>query len=173
MDDEVVRAAVVNGDARYAAEPSAPEPRTALDVKVEDELPPKPEVKPPGPPLVPPEPSEKQKPAEKKPELKKAVSTPPAEKPRDVEKNISASPQDAEKVKKRQSFLTRTLWTFIMIGGFIGTCSLGSATFRGAELYCRPASDGPCLYDCPRLHVPNAGIPRSHCAILSQAEAAR
>lgn len=28
--------------------------------------------------------------------------------------------QEAEKSKKRQSFLTRTLWTFIMIGGFIG-----------------------------------------------------
>lgn len=27
----------------------------------------------------------------------------------------------AEKSKKRQSFLTRTLWTFIMIGGFIST----------------------------------------------------
>lgn len=30
------------------------------------------------------------------------------------------SPQDAEKSKKRQNALTRTLWTFIMIGGFIG-----------------------------------------------------
>lgn len=30
--------------------------------------------------------------------------------------------QEAEKSKKRQSFLTRTLWTFIMIGGFIGMC---------------------------------------------------
>ena len=27
--------------------------------------------------------------------------------------------EDPEKAKKRQSFLTRTLWTFIMIGGFI------------------------------------------------------
>jgi phosphatidate cytidylyltransferase len=27
---------------------------------------------------------------------------------------------DLEKMKKRQGFITRTLWTFIMIGGFIG-----------------------------------------------------
>ncbi|KAK2463249.1 hypothetical protein APHAL10511_004904 [Amanita phalloides] len=35
------------------------------------------------------------------------------------------NPQDAEKSKKMQSFLTRTLWTFIMIGGFIGLLLLG------------------------------------------------
>ncbi|KAG6861093.1 hypothetical protein C0995_004030 [Termitomyces sp. Mi166 len=35
--------------------------------------------------------------------------------------------QDTEKAKKRQSFLTRTLWTFIMIGGFIGLLLLGHA----------------------------------------------
>ena len=31
----------------------------------------------------------------------------------------TSAQQAAEKSKKRQSFLTRTLWTFIMIGGFI------------------------------------------------------
>ncbi|KAG6897902.1 hypothetical protein C0992_009386 [Termitomyces sp. T32_za158] len=35
--------------------------------------------------------------------------------------------QDTEKAKKRQSFITRTLWTFIMIGGFIGLLLLGHA----------------------------------------------
>ena len=30
------------------------------------------------------------------------------------------APQEVEKMTKRQSFITRTLWTFIMIGGFIG-----------------------------------------------------
>jgi len=35
--------------------------------------------------------------------------------------------QDAEKVKKFQSFLTRALWTCIMIGGFIGLLLLGHA----------------------------------------------
>lgn len=43
-------------------------------------------------------------------------------------KNVAAvlvnpsSPQDAERVKKRQNALTRTLWSLIMIGGFIGLC---------------------------------------------------
>ncbi|KAF8893783.1 cytidylyltransferase family-domain-containing protein [Infundibulicybe gibba] len=37
------------------------------------------------------------------------------------------SAQDAEKVKKRQNMLERTLWTFIMIGGFIGLLLLGHA----------------------------------------------
>jgi phosphatidate cytidylyltransferase len=33
-----------------------------------------------------------------------------------------SSSQEAEQVKKRQNVVTRTLWTFIMIGGFIGMC---------------------------------------------------
>lgn len=37
------------------------------------------------------------------------------------------SAKDAEKVKKRQSFLTRALWTCIMISGFIGLLLLGHA----------------------------------------------
>ncbi|KAJ3838977.1 phosphatidate cytidylyltransferase [Lentinula raphanica] len=36
-----------------------------------------------------------------------------------------APPADAETVKKRQNILTRTLWTFIMIGGFIGLLLMG------------------------------------------------
>lgn len=35
--------------------------------------------------------------------------------------NQNPPPTDPEKVKKRQNILTRTLWTFIMIGVFIGT----------------------------------------------------
>jgi phosphatidate cytidylyltransferase len=34
------------------------------------------------------------------------------------------TPESSEKAKKRQSFLTRTLWTFIMIGGFIGAVNI-------------------------------------------------
>ncbi|PFH51511.1 hypothetical protein AMATHDRAFT_142394 [Amanita thiersii Skay4041] len=36
-----------------------------------------------------------------------------------------SSPQDVETIKKRQGFFTRTLWTFIMIGGFIGLLLMG------------------------------------------------
>jgi phosphatidate cytidylyltransferase len=43
---------------------------------------------------------------------------------RGVESEVAAQKklkeQDAESTKKRQNVLTRTLWTFIMIGGFIG-----------------------------------------------------
>jgi len=39
----------------------------------------------------------------------------------------SASAPDSEKVKKRQNALNRIVWTFIMIGGFIGLLLLGHA----------------------------------------------
>ncbi|KAI0339876.1 hypothetical protein BDW22DRAFT_1360910 [Trametopsis cervina] len=39
----------------------------------------------------------------------------------------AANPQDAEKAKKRQNALTRTLWTFIMIGGFLTLLLMGHA----------------------------------------------
>jgi phosphatidate cytidylyltransferase len=40
----------------------------------------------------------------------------------DVEQALKSEPdpQEVERTKKRQSILTRTLWTFIMIGGFVG-----------------------------------------------------
>ncbi|KAH7916504.1 cytidylyltransferase family-domain-containing protein [Hygrophoropsis aurantiaca] len=46
---------------------------------------------------------------------------------RDVEQAIKppATEQDAERTKKRQNLVTRTLWTFIMIGGFIGLLLMG------------------------------------------------
>lgn len=45
---------------------------------------------------------------------------------RDVEGALEkhAGVQDVEQVKKRQNILTRTLWTFIMIGGFLSALSL-------------------------------------------------
>ncbi|GLB37451.1 putative phosphatidate cytidylyltransferase [Lyophyllum shimeji] len=51
----------------------------------------------------------------------------PVEPPVSLPLHETASSQDAEKVKKRQSFITRTLWTFIMIGGFICLLLLGHA----------------------------------------------
>jgi phosphatidate cytidylyltransferase len=42
-------------------------------------------------------------------------------------KSVVAPPEDPEKAKKRQNALTRTLWTFIMIGGFLGGCVLSYA----------------------------------------------
>ncbi|KAF5386248.1 hypothetical protein D9615_002239 [Tricholomella constricta] len=66
-------------------------------------------------------------------EMKHVKEKRPLEEKRPVEVSQSlplhemAPLRDAEKVKKRQSFITRTLWTFIMIGGFIGLLLLGHA----------------------------------------------
>ncbi|KAL1945801.1 hypothetical protein VTO73DRAFT_1803 [Trametes versicolor] len=49
------------------------------------------------------------------------IENPPEKKP------AEPSPQDAEKAKKKASFVTRTLWTFIMIGGFITLLLMGHA----------------------------------------------
>lgn len=112
-DEQVIQG--VNGDAQHTKEPTPPkvaavtEPAPVLDPKVEPELQPLPDAKLPIPPIVPPE-----------TEQKKAVSDQPIERTRDIEKDTKL--QDAEKVKKRQNALTRTIWTFIMIGGFLGMC---------------------------------------------------
>ena len=106
-------AAHANGDVRPTEElaPSKaalqPDFLPIVASRSELELPSVPETKPSVPTLV-------------KPELeqKKAATAQSIGKTRDVEK--SANPQDAEKVKKRQNALTRTIWTFIMIGGFLG-----------------------------------------------------
>ncbi|THU95637.1 phosphatidate cytidylyltransferase [Dendrothele bispora CBS 962.96] len=59
----------------------------------------------------------------------KANSTSPQSPPPPLLKstNIAPTTSDAETAKKRQSILTRTLWTFIMIGGFIGLLLMGHA----------------------------------------------
>jgi phosphatidate cytidylyltransferase len=125
-DDEITgSAATSNGHARYTEEPTSSEPPAVLDTKAEDELPPLRETQLPAPPLLPPESPEKKKAEEKKLEAKVAP-TPPANKSRDVEK--SANPQDAEKAKKRQNVLTRTIWTFIMIAGFLGKFSCSNVS---------------------------------------------
>lgn len=68
---------------------------------------------PPAPSPVAPLPLPTQHPEEKQPDFSQTTQTLPHHEKVPV--------QDSEKVKKRQSFITRTLWTFIMIGGFIGT----------------------------------------------------
>lgn len=46
------------------------------------------------------------------------------QKPKVVAPAPSTTAQDAEKEKKRQNALTRTVWTLIMIGGFLCECSI-------------------------------------------------
>jgi hypothetical protein len=48
------------------------------------------------------------------------VTEKPSTKPMTLPLHEETSAKDAEKVKKRQSFLTRALWTLIMLSGFIG-----------------------------------------------------
>ncbi|KAF8658252.1 hypothetical protein AX16_002028 [Volvariella volvacea WC 439] len=44
-----------------------------------------------------------------------------------VEEPKVPTPEELEREKKRQNMLTRTLWTFIMIGGFLGLLLMGHA----------------------------------------------
>ncbi|KAH9929609.1 phosphatidate cytidylyltransferase [Epithele typhae] len=57
----------------------------------------------------------------------------------DIESPPEKAPtvEDSEKVKKRQSFITRTLWTFIMIGGFITLLLMGHAYMIMLVMLCQ------------------------------------
>lgn len=95
--------------------------------------------------------------ADKKPEANgKVVHAPPPKPPA----------QDAEQTKKRQNVLTRTLWTFIMIGGFISTL-LSQGAVIALTMSCAPRVHSPAscrsrLHDHPRANLPSAGIPGDH-----------
>ena len=99
--------------------------------------------------------------SEKLPERRDAEVKPvePA-KPRHTEVSGPAHiAKEAERSKKLQSFLTRTLWTFIMIGGFI---SMFSTHFRHITLYdcfCSAVTLGTHISDPPSYVVPNIGLP--------------
>ncbi|KAI0929919.1 hypothetical protein AcW1_008740 [Taiwanofungus camphoratus] len=58
---------------------------------------------------------------------------------RDVEGALEkhAGVQDVEQVKKRQNILTRTLWTFIMIGGFLTLLLMGHAYMIMLVMLCQ------------------------------------
>lgn len=83
-----------------------------------------------APSIPPPSTHNAPSPVEAKPVAQPAPSSAPSEKQAlaarrndienpPVEKQHRPSPADVEKAKKKSGFLTRTLWTFIMIGGFI------------------------------------------------------
>ncbi|KAK7057155.1 phosphatidate cytidylyltransferase [Favolaschia claudopus] len=55
------------------------------------------------------------------------VAPPPKSEPPAAEKPVENPTATAEQTKKRQNVFTRTLWTFIMIGGFIVLLLLGHA----------------------------------------------
>ena len=79
------------------------------------------------------------------------------------------APQEVEKMKKRQSFITRTLWTFIMIGGFIGAAVISAFAFFSDRISSgRLASHGPCLYDSPCYVMSDPCLSGGYCFILSE-----
>ncbi|PIL35973.1 transporter [Ganoderma sinense ZZ0214-1] len=57
----------------------------------------------------------------------KAPASPPRRTDIENPPEKQLTPEEKEQVKKRASFLTRTLWTFIMIGGFITLLLMGHA----------------------------------------------
>lgn len=65
--------------------------------------------------------------------------------------------RDTEKAKKRQSFITRTLWTFIMIGGFIGAYLL-QFSWRFHSPDCRSTTPRSCVHDSTRYALPDARL---------------
>ncbi|OAX39987.1 hypothetical protein K503DRAFT_855663 [Rhizopogon vinicolor AM-OR11-026] len=66
-------------------------------------------------------------------EERKFVSKP------DVEQVLKSEPdsQEAERTKKLQSILTRTLWTFIMIGGFVALLLMGHVYMIMLAMLCQ------------------------------------
>ncbi|KAF8556372.1 phosphatidate cytidylyltransferase [Imleria badia] len=61
--------------------------------------------------------------------LSSPTERPPPRSQTDVELAVKTKQdvQEAERTKKRQNLVTRTLWTFIMIGGFMGILLMGHA----------------------------------------------
>jgi phosphatidate cytidylyltransferase len=57
----------------------------------------------------------------------------------DVEQALKSEPdpQEVERTKKRQSILTRTLWTFIMIGGFVALLLMGHVYMIMLAMLCQ------------------------------------
>lgn len=102
----------------------------------------------------------------------------PVEENRDeqlVEQSLSAPPlpmhettPDAEKVKKRQSFITRTLWTFIMIGGFIGTYFTTLYALQDIEVTFSFVASWTYIYGPAGHALSNTCLPRSDGVVLSE-----
>ncbi len=91
--------------------PSAPNPEVSVPNHVSEPIiPSHPETAPPVEQKPTPLPAPKAEPQAST--LQQVVSMPSV-----IE--VKSAPPDVEAVKKRQGFITRTLWTFIMIGGFL------------------------------------------------------
>lgn len=79
---------------------------------------------------------------------------------------------DGEQVKKRRNMLTRTLWTFIMIGVFLSASGSIAWTVKRTDsvMLTSAVAHGTCIYGRTCHDLPNAGIPRGHGTLLAQEE---
>jgi phosphatidate cytidylyltransferase len=129
----VTAPAVANGKTHAPVREPVVTPKPHIVQKPVEPVPPPPVPAPksvPAPAFAAPTPAPVTKPAAVKPAVvKPAAVKPVAAKPIEVKPVAVAKPVvatkntaalEAEKVEKRQKIVTRTLWTFIMIGGFIG-----------------------------------------------------
>jgi hypothetical protein len=81
-----------------------------------------------------------------------------------------SGPEEAAKAKKRADVLERTVWTFIMIGGFIGrfhSCDVLQAASDEGAIH-RTTSHGPLVHDLPGVVLSDTCVPGGHCAVLPQ-----
>ncbi|KAF4563327.1 hypothetical protein EYR40_006953 [Pleurotus pulmonarius] len=109
--------------------PSAPNPEVSVPNHVSEPIiPSHPETAPPVEQKPTPLPAPKAEPQAST--LQQVVSMPSV-----IE--VKSAPPDVEAVKKRQGFITRTLWTFIMIGGFLSLLLLGHAYMIVLVLICQ------------------------------------
>lgn len=118
-------------------------------------------------------------PPQQPPAVEKAVPKPPSP-PRVPEVEVrrptppksngtnGATTVDAENVKKRQNVLERTVWTFIMIGGFIGElCAIPSSSSTNSPSS-RSLTSWSWVHGPARNVVSNTGIQGDYHSILSQ-----
>jgi phosphatidate cytidylyltransferase len=69
--------------------------------------------------------------------------------------------------RKRQNILTRTLWTFIMLGGFIGMSHLFACDFPLISV-CSAAPAWSRIHDPARYALSNGSLPRGYCSLFHQ-----
>lgn len=129
-----------------ASQPPAPEPVVALPEPPSYDAPPAPEPKP-----VASIPSEKEALATRRND----IENPPEEK----QQQQQLEQEQVEKAKKKSSFLTRTLWTFIMIGGFISEYTLQFARHHGLHKHNSSPAYGARVHDRSSYAMSDPGIP--------------
>ena len=146
LADPVKEEVKTNGAAAVVASKDLPPPPPQQPPAVEKAIP-----KPPSPPRV--------------PEVKVEVRRPTPPKSNGTNGTTTV---DAENVKKRQNVLERTVWTFIMIGGFIGELYAIPSSSSTNSPSSRSLTSWSWVHGPARNVVSNTGIQGDYHSILSQ-----